>query len=472
MGAPDDDKRASRYDLLVKIASGGMATVYVGRLKSVVGFWRLVAIKRAHPHLAENPSFRDMLIEEARLASRLHHANVVSVLDVEELGSGELRLVMDYIEGASLAELTQRPMPPALAIRVALDACAGLQSAHELRDDAGNPVGLVHRDVSPHNVLVGIDGTARLSDFGIAKVPSSGIETTTGGLKGKIGYMAPEYIDRGTLDARSDVFSMGVVVWEALAGRKLFRGNNEVDTLKLIVGSDAPRLSSYAPWASRQLDAVLASALARDPEQRFVSAKAFAAALESAAQQSGLLGSHADVAAHVRAMVGDALDKRRAQLRERLSAAERETAKPGTLEPVRLPNGLPPSDNTSTIARGTVSRPVNGVTGDESIVLPTTKRGFGYAIAALVAAVLGVVIWLSLAPRTAGTNEPSARPQATSVVSAEPSAPPAIAVAPSASAPPVIAVAPAASSAASPRTTTPRPRASASSEPSVKPNPY
>src|ERR1700722_15465734 len=169
----DSGTGGSRYELLAKIAAGGMATVYVGRLRGSAGFSRTVAIKRAHPHLLEDPAYKAMLVDEAHLASRLHHPNVVAVLDVEELG-GELSLVMDYVEGAALSDLTDRGraqdrrLPARIAVRVALDACAGLHPAHELCDEDGKPLRLVHRDVSPHNILVGLAGMARLSDFGIA----------------------------------------------------------------------------------------------------------------------------------------------------------------------------------------------------------------------------------------------------------------------------------------------------------------
>src|SRR5262249_29211695 len=156
------------------------------------------------------------------------HPNVVAVLDVEEL-EGELSLVMDYVEGTSLFDLLEASqakggqLSPRIAMRVVLDACSGLHAAHMLADEFGRPLGLVHRDVSPQNILVGVDGAARLSDFGIAK-HAEGAATTTGVLKGKLSYMAPEYLESTQLDARSDVFSMGVVAWEALAGQKLFRG--------------------------------------------------------------------------------------------------------------------------------------------------------------------------------------------------------------------------------------------------------
>lgn len=303
---------SSRYELLVKIASGGMATVYVGRLSSVAGISRLVAVKRAHAHLLEDGSFAKMLVAEARLASKIHHPNVVAVHNVEEI-EGELLLVMDYAEGASLYELA---VPPEVAVRVILDACAGLHAAHELTDDDGERLGIVHRDVSPHNILVGVDGIARLTDFGIAKSSGhtqSGGKTSTGALKGKVSYMAPEYVESGHLDARSDVFSLGVCAWEALTHRRLFRGASEVETLKLVLSTRVPDDDGLpAPVKD-----VLARALARSPRDRFSSAAAFGEALDAAARASDLMGTHAAVAAFVRKAAGDALATRRSLIRDK-----------------------------------------------------------------------------------------------------------------------------------------------------------
>ncbi len=330
---------SSRYELLVKIASGGMATVYVGRLSSAVGITRLVAIKRAHAHLLEDPSFAKMLIAEAKLASRIHHPNVVAVQNVEEI-EGELLLVMDYVEGASLADLMdasddnegERPLPAKVAARVILDACAGLHAAHELEGDDGKPLGIVHRDVSPHNILVGVDGIGRLTDFGIAKSSSSGntasaSRTSTGSLKGKVAYMAPEYVEAGLLDARSDVFSLGIVAWESLTRQRLFRGASEVESLKLVLAAKVPRPGAVAPWIGSALDDVLMKALARDPSDRFSTAAELGEALEAAARRDDLLAKHAEVASYVRAAATTALTQRRALVRE------------------RHPNAVPPSDD-------------------------------------------------------------------------------------------------------------------------------
>jgi serine/threonine-protein kinase len=303
---------ASRYELLVKLASGGMATVYVGRQRGAAGFWRLCAIKRAHPHLLEDPDFRRMLIKEAWLASRLRHANVVAVQDVEEL-EDELLLVMDYVEGASLAALRDATdaLPARVVVRIVLDACAGLGAVHELSGEDGGPLGLVHRDVTPQNILVGRDGVARLADFGIAKSMHGSVgATATGVLKGKFAYMAPEYVEAADCDARSDVFSMGVLLWEGLTGERLFRGETEMATMKLVLGREAPPVSSvHARLAP--LDAVVARALAKRPEERWPTAEALAAALESAAQSAGLAGGHREVGEIVEELVGAALVERR-----------------------------------------------------------------------------------------------------------------------------------------------------------------
>ncbi|MFO0590754.1 MAG: protein kinase [Polyangiaceae bacterium] len=263
-----------------------------------------------------------MLVEEACLASRIHHPNVVAVLDVEQMDD-HLLLVMDYIEGASLADILAvkgEAVASAPAVRIALDACAGCSAAHELTDAAGKPLQIVHRDVSPQNLLVGIDGVSRLTDFGIAKSTQHASTTTTGALKGKLAYMAPEYVDGEPPDQRSDVFGLGVVIWEALANRRLFRGETEVDTLKRIVNAEAPLFSTVAPAVGVELDPVLAAALAKDPEQRFPSAKALGTALEIAAKRADMIASAEEVGAFVQGLFESPLSERRRLIQERVAA--------------------------------------------------------------------------------------------------------------------------------------------------------
>jgi serine/threonine-protein kinase len=251
----------SRCELLARIASGGMGTVYLGRLRGPAGFRRLVALKRAHDHLVRSPSFARMFRTEARLASRLHHPNVVAVHDVEEL-DGELVLVMDYVQGGALSSLLStartHPLDPAIAIRILLDAAAGLDAAHELTDDQGRKLGLVHRDVSPENVLVGTDGIARISDFGVAKVVRGATSATDGrDLKGKIAYMAPEQARSDAVDRRADVFAVGVMLWEAATGTRPWRGIPELTILQTLFAGRFPRPRSIKPEIPEALEAIL-----------------------------------------------------------------------------------------------------------------------------------------------------------------------------------------------------------------------
>ena len=318
---------APRYEPLVKIASGGMATVFVGALRGPLGFQQLVAIKRPHEHLLEDPKFREAMLAEARVASRIHHANVVDVRDLEVVGES-IQLIMDYVEGAALGQLiviaarTGALIPAGIAVRIVLDACAGLHAVHELADGEGAPLELVHRDISPQNILVGLDGVARVTDFGVAKeAESTGTPTTQGTLKGKLGYLAPEYVRGGRIDRRIDVFAMGVVLWEALTHRRLFRGANEGDTLDRVLHEEAPRVSGVADGLGEALDPVVAKALAKRPEERFQSALDLSCALEEAARSAGVLAGHADVARMLREAVGEELEQRRQVVRERLAAS-------------------------------------------------------------------------------------------------------------------------------------------------------
>ena len=385
---------SSRYEVLVRIAAGGMATVYVGRLGGAHGFSRLVAVKRAHAHLLLDRSFRRMLIGEARIAARIHHPNVVSVVDIEDL-DGELLLVMDYVEGASLSELTQAaaaaktPLPAGVALRIAVDACNGLHAAHELCDESGKPLKLVHRDVSPQNILVGIDGLARIADFGIAKSVSlsstANTLTETGALKGKLAYMAPEYVQGETIDARADVFAMGVVAWEILTRQRLFRGPNEAETLGRVVRLEAPPVSSVVPGLGADLDAAVAMALVKAPAARFASAGAFAQALEIAAQRAGALASHAEVARLVKALIGPSLEARRAKVRDRLAPelqveataqeAEKQTA---ALDPDLLPTRAMPAQKAPL--------PVEPAPAVTEVVAEASPRGGSHAHATVTPA--------------------------------------------------------------------------------------
>jgi serine/threonine-protein kinase len=272
-----------RYALYDEIASGGMATVHVGRLLGPVGFSRTVAIKRLHPQYAKEPDFVSMFLDEARLAARIRHPNVVGTLDVVAL-DGELFLVMEYVHGESLARLMRAvrergasvPIPIAAAILV--DILEGLHAAHEATNDHGAPLGIVHRDVSPQNILVGTDGIARVLDFGVAKAAGRVQNTRDGQLKGKLGYMAPEQI-AGSATRTTDVHAASVVLWEMLTGRRLYHAENELQTYANILAGTVKPPSAHNPNVGRDLDEVVLQGLKSNPEARFPSAREMARAL-------------------------------------------------------------------------------------------------------------------------------------------------------------------------------------------------
>jgi serine/threonine-protein kinase len=267
-----------RYELYDSIASGGMATIHLGRLLGEVGFVRVVAIKRLHPHLASDPEFAAMLLDEARLAAGISHPNVVSTLDVVT-ADGEIFLVMDYIEGDSLSHLVrftrraQALVEPAIVSGVMSGALYGLHAAHTATDERGNSLNIVHRDFSPQNILIGTDGVPRVLDFGVAKAARRIAQTEAGRTKGKFSYMAPEQVRMGQLDHRADIFSAGICTWEALTGRVLFGTDDPGRTIAKVIECEVPAPSTLAPGIDPTVDAIVLRALAKDPNQRFQTAR-------------------------------------------------------------------------------------------------------------------------------------------------------------------------------------------------------
>jgi serine/threonine-protein kinase len=291
-----------RYALYDAIAAGGMATVHYGRLLGPVGFSRTVAIKRLHTQFARDPEFVSMFLDEARLAARIRHPNVVPTLDVVAT-DGELFLVMEYVPGESLARLVRTAaekgdvVPPRIVSAIVCGLLRGLHAAHEAKNEQGEPLGIVHRDVSPQNVLVGIDGQARVLDFGVAKAAGRLQTTRDGKLKGKLAYMSPEQLRGKAIDRRTDIFAASVVLWEALVGRRLFRGDNEgaiitqilegavVAPSKVLAGDnvDASTLATI-----EAVDAIVLKGLATSLDVRWDTGRAMAAALEKALPPAGV----------------------------------------------------------------------------------------------------------------------------------------------------------------------------------------
>ncbi|MEM9877199.1 MAG: serine/threonine-protein kinase [Myxococcota bacterium] len=284
--------RYGRYETLRKIASGGMATVYLGRVSGEGGFERLVALKVMHAHIANDPDFVSMFLDEARLAAQIRHPNVVATLDIQK-SDASMFLVMDFVDGPTLQEMRKHlksngeRIPIETVLRIFVDVLSGLQEAHDLRDKHDAPMNLVHRDVSPHNVLVGKDGVARLTDFGVARAEAR-ISTTRGGqLKGKIAYMAPEQIMGLDVDRRADIYSAGACLWEMLTGRRLWRAANEGALVHAILEGNPPSPSAFADVPAA-LEQVVMKALATEADERYAEALDMADALEAAAREADL----------------------------------------------------------------------------------------------------------------------------------------------------------------------------------------
>jgi serine/threonine-protein kinase len=320
-----------------------MATVYLARRGGIAGFQRLVAIKRLHPYLQREQQFVQMFLDEARLAAGIHHPHVVSILEVGASEAGYY-LVMEYVEGDTLARLlaraisgTDETFPIPVAVRVMLDTLEGLHAAHELTDDFGKRLELVHRDVSPQNILVGVDGVTRLTDFGVARALSRLNATRAGQMKGKLAYMAPEQAKTEDVDRRTDVFAAGIVLWESLCLRRLFKGESDGETLNRILFEPVPRARDTNPAIPAELDAVVAKALARKPEDRFQDCAEFGDALEHAAAACSCLAPVREVSAFVQSTLGNEIAAQRDKVRAWLSRSEPSQAWP-----------TPPSDGVSS----------------------------------------------------------------------------------------------------------------------------
>lgn len=300
-----------RYALYGEIAAGGMATVHFARLLGPGKFSRMVAAKRLLPHLVSDPLFTSMLMDEARIAARIRHPNVVSTLDVISTGQ-ELVVVMDYVHGEALSRLRQTAadlgdaVPAPIATTIVVDALHGLHAAHQARDEDGNLLGLVHRDISPQNLLVGVDGITIVADFGVAFASGRSHETRNGAVKGKISYMAPEQIERQPLTPATDVFAISIVLWELLTGERLFGGDTDGAIVHRILSGQVPAPSSLAAGLAPAFDRILARGLARDPARRYATAREMALELEQATS----LVRPSEVGAWVQKIASDTLTRR------------------------------------------------------------------------------------------------------------------------------------------------------------------
>jgi eukaryotic-like serine/threonine-protein kinase len=398
------------YHLHEVLGRGGMGTVCLGRRFGSGGFRRLVAIKRLHPHLALDLDFVTALLDEARIASRIHHPNVVAPLDVVAT-EDEVFLVLEYVHGLSLAALARAAggrLEPRIAARIVVDVLAGLQAAHEARGDDGELLGLVHRDVSPQNVLVGKDGCARLVDFGIAKAAGRGQTTAEGVVKGKRGYMAPEQL-YGASCVASDIYASGVVLWELLEGRRLFPDESQL----------ASRMSGEAlAWSTPGVDEALRCAVLRalDPaaSARFQSAREMAVALERATD----LASSREVGEWVERVGRDEL----AELASRVARVE-SLVQEGHLS-------TPPSTGEPSQAQGRVTESAFGVARESPVGAPTgaprkrLRLAVGIAVLAVAFGAIAVAGSGLGPPSRAAAEPPQAKPPGGAATTAETLSPP------------------------------------------------
>ena len=286
--------KVGRYRLCFELASGGMATVYLARMDGPHGFEKLVALKRIHPHLVSERAYVEMFLDAARIASGLTHPNVCTVFDFGE-SNGEYFLTMEYLVGEPLARLFRRiaasaeqresPLLPLKMARIVEEACEGLHAAHESKDANGQPLNVVHRDVSPKNLFMTYSGVVQVVDFGIASARQRTHRTATGHLKGTMPYTAPEQISGGTVDRRMDIWGLGVVLWELLTSDRLFRRETEVETMYAVLVGDIPAPSERRPDIPPELDGIVMKALQRDPNQRWRTAREMGQALHAFASK-------------------------------------------------------------------------------------------------------------------------------------------------------------------------------------------
>jgi eukaryotic-like serine/threonine-protein kinase len=319
-----------RYELLYPYAQGGMAVVWMARVQGKHGFEKLVAVKTILPNLASDQGFRAMFLDEAAVASRIRHPNVADIVDLGEEGQ-TLYMVLEWVNGDAWSKLhtavsqAGHPFPAHILLRIAADACAGLHAAHELRDDAGALLNVIHRDVSPQNILITTAGVTKVIDFGIAKaMDRMAEETKTGLLKGKAQYTAPEQVRRGgVVDRRIDLWAIGTILYQYLAGRLPYEGKSDLETLKaLAIGRPPPPLPGFVPPHIAQ---VVMGALAPSPDARFQTALDMQRAIESVMPQPT---TATDVQTFMVQYLAERLETKRKDLAEALAEAEERSGQP------------------------------------------------------------------------------------------------------------------------------------------------
>ena len=342
--------RFGQYEILERIAAGGMAEVYKAKRTGVEGFQKIVAIKKILPHIADDEGFVTMFADEAKLAAQLNHPNIIHIYDLGKIQAGGYFIAMEYVDGRDLRAIQQAggqigvPLPVSLAVYIASKVASALDYAHRRRDAEGHELNIVHRDVSPQNILISYEGEIKLCDFGIAKAASKASHTQSGALKGKMQYMSPEQAWGKAIDRRSDLFSLGVVLHELLTGERLFRGDTDIAILEKVRNADVPPPSRVNPEVPHNLDAVVLKALAKDPEERYANASDLLRDLDSVLYSYAPAPGGADVAIYLHRLQAEESAMSEAKAREAAQAAH--DAEPAARK--RKSKGAPVSRKTGT----------------------------------------------------------------------------------------------------------------------------
>jgi serine/threonine-protein kinase len=333
---PDRERQLGRYTLLCRLATGGMASLYLARFVGPDGFEKLVAVKRIHEHLTQNPEFVSMFIDEARLAARISHPNVAQILDLGSI-EGTYFIAMEYVAGETLTSLLKLVRPDiSIGARIVSDAAAGLHAAHELRGTDGDLLHLVHRDVSPSNILISYDGAVKVVDFGVARVRGKIHTTKAGVVKGKFAYMAPEQVQGREIDRRADVFSLGIMLYEVTTRRRLFRAENDAETVAKVLECEIPLPSWFLPAYPPDLEEIVLRSLQKDPADRYPTAQDLVHDLEAFIVNAGVPVLPSAVASLMRTVFAERIEQKRTMLRAAEELGEIVSFEPASSGSLRL----------------------------------------------------------------------------------------------------------------------------------------
>lgn len=425
-GRAEVGSTANRYEVLARLASGGMAEIFLARTQSDAGVERYVVLKRVHKHRATDITFVHMFLDEARLAAQLQHPNIAQVYDTGKLGDTYF-FTMEYVHGETVRELMhraydlQRRVPLAVAVTIVAGAAAALEHAHDRTSLEGKPLQIVHRDVSPSNLMVSYEGHVKILDFGVAKAAHRSVETQSGTVKGKMGYMAPEQCRGREVDRRCDLFSLGIVMWELLVGERLFKRGTDFESMEAIVNEPTPAPSTLRPDVPAALDAITLKLLAKHPRDRYPSAQALLEALEAVAAETGIGIS----VAAVRRFTGELFGQRPEPWRElRTSGPARDEAVTVTGAPIRERPELlelagdeldrlrdlsaaphDPMPPRAAFATAEAAPPASEPETSSGEVVPVRSSRRSWAVAAALVATLGIAV---IAVRVIGRRASSA----------------------------------------------------------------